>query len=778
MLRCAACLISGSSVVSWTALAGAGEQANSADAFANSMCINIHSGPLPFSNWQLYQDNWPSVINAIKDIGFRTVRDFPWDATDLNALTAQAGTKIDAIIEYRNPDLPYFQLDFSHLSDALNAAKALNGLASLEGPNEYNGSADPDWQTHLVAWQQSVYQQAKADPLLSNKPVLAPSLFRPSDLPGLANYVDAGNTHQYNYSFLPSEFIDAAYSRAVAVSGPNHVVYATEAGSYTRDPSIPGDGPIFLPESVHAKYIPRVYFEYFNRGIAQTYIYELLDQAVDPDYNDHEDHFGLLRSDFSYKPAANSVKNLFTLLSDANPSSSSFAPASLDYSITGGNTNLHHTLLQKADGTFYLALWQETQSYDPNTDTIVNVPTVPITLTLANPIPQADVYLPDSSTASVLSLSNVTQLSLNVPDEIMLVRLGLSQSSNAGMIFSSGVRTIGADSDFGLVPASPATNLTFAGGTMRLAGPGGFAINANRSVSIAAGGATIDTNGVDLTFAGAFAGTASLTKSGAGTLHLANLRYSGPVSINAGAIHILPSNRSTASTSVLFSAPAIGATGQLDLENNALIVNYGDETTHATRNAIRNLLINGRNAGPASAASWNGLGGIVSSYARANGNGFNLAVGYADNADLAAVRASGSYTSFGGQTVSSTTILVQLTLGADATLDGVVDGEDVAILGTHFQKPGSGQWCFGDFDYSGTCDGSDVAVLGTTFGKTSPALSPAQMTAEFGATFTSAFEAGQNGAVPEPSTSAMGMACLVLFQHHRRRARMKKRTRG
>jgi len=108
-----------------------------------------------------------------------------------------------------------------------------------------------------------------------------------------------------------------------------------------------------------------------------------------------------------------------------------------------------------------------------------------------------------------------------------------------------------------------------------------------------------------------------------------------------------------------------------------------------------------------------------------NGNGFNLAVGYADNVDLAAVRASGSYSSFGGQTVGSHCVLIQLTRGADATLDGLVDGEDVAVIGTHFQKSGSGQWAFGDFDYSGTCDGSDVAVLGTTFGKTSPVLSPA-----------------------------------------------------
>src|SRR5262249_44563839 len=153
--------------------------------------------------------------------------------------------------------------------------------------------------------------------------------------------------------------------------------------------------------------------------------------------------------------------------------------------------------------------------------------------------------------------------------------------------------------------------------------------------------------------------------------------------------------------------PTIAAGAQLDLEDNALIVSYSaGDTTHATRDAIRNLLKNGRNGAAGAPGSWNGNGGITSSYANANGNGFNLAVGYGDNEDLALVRASGSYTSFGGQVVASNTVLVQMTRGADATMDGIVDSQDVSIIGTRFNKPGSGQWCFGDFDYSGTCDAS------------------------------------------------------------------------
>jgi len=204
----------------------------------------------------------------------------------------------------------------------------------------------------------------------------------------------------------------------------------------------------------------------------------------------------------------------------------------------------------------------------------------------------------------------------------------------------------------------------------------------------------------------------------AGSLMLPTTQNLASLSIGTGAGVSLPQG---GSATLVTNSLVIVGTGYLDVSDDALIVNY--TTTAPT--SLRDYLVSGRNAPAASAAPWNGPG-IRSTYALNNGNGFNLAIGQADNNALAAVNANGSYTSFAGQTVSSNCVLIQLTYGADANLDRVVDGKDVAIIGTHFQKPGSGQWCFGDFDYSGTCDGSDVAVLGTTFGKTSPALSPAQ----------------------------------------------------
>src|SRR3989442_10021386 len=105
---------------------------------------------------------------------------------------------------------------------------------------------------------------------------------------------------------------------------------------------------------------------------------------------------------------------------------------------------------------------------------------------------------------------------------------------------------------------------------------------------------------------------------------------------------------------------------------------------------------------------------------------------------LAAIRPGGSYTSFAGQTVAGNAILVQMTRGADANLDGVVNSQDVTIVNNHFNKAGSGEWYLGDFDYNGVCDSTDVTILNNTFNKTSPTLSPAQLSAEFGSAFASA----------------------------------------
>src|SRR5436189_6475441 len=112
-----------------------------------------------------------------------------------------------------------------------------------------------------------------------------------------------------------------------------------------------------------------------------------------------------------------------------------------------------------------------------------------------------------------------------------------------------------------------------------------------------------------------------------------------------------------------------------------MVVNYTGASPAAS---IRTLLVNGRGPAGFGNATWNGLGGITSSKASTaaqglggTGDGVNLAVGYAENSALPL----GSYTSFKGQTVGSSSILIKFTRGADADLDGIVGNSDVTIVG-------------------------------------------------------------------------------------------------
>lgn len=383
------------------------EVARPADAVPDSIGVNVHA-----SFYTSAFNNWQGVINAIDDIGIRAVRDHPFDITRLNQLTAATGAKVCAIIQYEDgvTNGPPVQLIQSKLPDVLNDAKQLTGLGWLEGPNEYDWSADWEhWDLRLRPWMTEMYTRAKADPVLASKPVIAPSLWNAAPVSDLGAYVDRRNTHSYHASNNPTYDLDNHINRA-SLLAPDKPIISTETG-YADNWSI--------SETATGKYVPRLFMEYFNRGFEKTFLYELLDQNS---WASRENHFGLLRNDFSYKPSAVALKNLIALLSDEGQS---FAPGSLEFTITGGDANLHHTLLQKHDGTYYLAIWQDAYSYDTVNNVDLTVPEVPVTIDFASPLlAGAKLYIPNDSASALTTWGGqLSQIHLNVQDRVMLLQL-------------------------------------------------------------------------------------------------------------------------------------------------------------------------------------------------------------------------------------------------------------------------------------------------------------------------------------------------------------------
>jgi T5SS/PEP-CTERM-associated repeat protein len=242
------------------------------------------------------------------------------------------------------------------------------------------------------------------------------------------------------------------------------------------------------------------------------------------------------------------------------------------------------------------------------------------------------------------------------------------------------------------------------------------------------------------------ANDAELTKAGSGRLTLNSLRAAG-LSITGGTVALAPSG-TVASTSVLGALGISGGgtpTASLDITGNATIVNYAGTSPAAT---VRAQILAGR-GGPGFAVTWTGPG-ITSGTAATDP--VSRSVGYAENSALPL----GRYTTFRGEAVDDTSLLIAFTRTGDANLDGVVNDDDVTIVGATY-APGVSQpsWALGDFDYNGFVDDDDVTLLGVFYDPSAVAL--ANPPAEPGA---GAIASGV-AAVPEPGSLVLLFAALA-----------------
>jgi hypothetical protein len=208
-------------------------------------------------------------------------------------------------------------------------------------------------------------------------------------------------------------------------------------------------------------------------------------------------------------------------------------------------------------------------------------------------------------------------------------------------------------------------------------------------------------------------GVLSTTVASDAQLFTNRLNQNGLTVVGDGRVSLLPGS---GLPSVITSLDLVaGAT--LDLNESALIVDYSAASPLAT---IRENIISGRGGSGLGNGSWTGTGITSSAVAARDAVAPEThSVGYADNAMLPL----GPYVSFRGQLVDNTAILIAPTLTADANLDGLVNDEEVTVVGA-FYRPGAPnpQWQWGDFDYNGSIDDDDITILGALY---NPAPAPA-----------------------------------------------------
>jgi hypothetical protein len=185
--------------------------------------------------------------------------------------------------------------------------------------------------------------------------------------------------------------------------------------------------------------------------------------------------------------------------------------------------------------------------------------------------------------------------------------------------------------------------------------------------------------------------------------------------IGDGAVATISTSTSSNFKVLTVGSLSIAQDGTLDVTNNGFVVDYASTLTTAEvaelEMMIRDLVLRGR-ASTGLNPTWTGTGITSSTAAGASQN--SRAVGYAVNGSLPL----GQKTTFLGQSVDSSTILVRFTVTCDFNLDGTVNDDDVAIYSTYY-KPGLFRpyWAFGDADYTSYIDNDDGTLLGGYYGQ-------------------------------------------------------------
>lgn len=399
------------------------EKAQSAWKFSNSVGVNIH---LHFNDTP-YAKFDELVLPKLLESGIRHVRDGAVNSSwqpyfDHHQGLAKAGIKCNYVCDPRG-------IAPEKISEF---AKKVGDVESLEGPNEIDNRNWNDWMGIAYDYQKRLYKTVKADPTLKNLPVLGQAMIRNDHFVNLAAYrpeagappftsfVDLGNMHAYAAGRPIVQHIKRNLEIAGSMYGDIPII-PTEAGYHNAVKTTSGHKPV--SEAASGKYIPRLLLEYFNLGLRRTYLYEFVESFDEKSKaTDVDQKFGLLRYDGTEKPAFIAVKNLLGLLKEDAEPPAAFAPGTLDYSINGAPASIHHTLLQKQNGDYYLMLWQDALVYDTDKRADVEVPPVPVTVSFKTAPASVSVY----ELASTKPLSTVTKtakIDLSIPAEVRVLKI-------------------------------------------------------------------------------------------------------------------------------------------------------------------------------------------------------------------------------------------------------------------------------------------------------------------------------------------------------------------
>jgi hypothetical protein len=368
--------------------------AKSTKDFTGGVCVNAHwyFGSTP------YTTNYAALKTALQDLNITCVRDQwnPASTTQKNRFIdlAAAGIKHDVIIDSRrfNDEAADRTAADTNSNGAVSVAEAIDHLLdnapgsvlSIEGMNENLSTTTGCNQT--ISEAQQIWATKQADSRLADIPVLSPAAAHPTQnacLGDLSAYTDEGNIHSYPGGYTPdasergSPWSLAGWKSNVAPVVGDVPIQATETFYNTAVNTTSGHFPV--SEAVDGKYSAQLPFAYQLNGVHRAYKYELVNQQNNTALDNIEANFGLLRNDLSEKPSYKSLNNTMDLLNDSNQATLS----KLDYTISAdAPSTVRQYLLQKSDGSHWLAVWNDVSAWNTSTKTETPVADVNVSITV------------------------------------------------------------------------------------------------------------------------------------------------------------------------------------------------------------------------------------------------------------------------------------------------------------------------------------------------------------------------------------------------------------
>lgn len=376
-----------------------------ASSFINSLGVNTH---IDFDNYG-YQ-NLATVESSLEYLGIKNVRDSSESSTDLTTwlqVSQATGVKFD---DYMPEGSPASMQSALTLASQLAAEGVLN---MIEGGNEEDDSYAAS-QGNTLAYTAQFQQQVYALGQQLGLPVINMSFGAGwtaannwegdyGTVGNLSAYTDYANAHTYpNPGQTPDSAIQQLNSDAELAAASRPVI-TTEIG---------WDNATFS-ESAVAQYVVDAALDGMKDGDAMTYFYSLFD--------DGSGEFGLMNQDGTPKPAGTALHDLTTLLADTGTNAASFTPGSLTFTLSGNQSTDNTLLIQKSNGSDWLALWDETAG------------THTVTLTLASTASQIVVFDPVTGTSSIASASNTNTISVSLGNDPLLIEvIGASSTGSSG----------------------------------------------------------------------------------------------------------------------------------------------------------------------------------------------------------------------------------------------------------------------------------------------------------------------------------------------------------